>query len=682
MAQASSDAIFFSDMNGYVSFFNKAAKELTSHESENECGLRIGEIILFSTQNDSQRVNDLLVQVNQSLTAKGPVECSLCKPNKIESIPIKVLANPLFLKCGTLDRIMLTFRHIPISKQQSEELQFMRFAFDRAADAILWADDKNQIIYANDAACEHVGYTRKELLQLSIPDISVNHNPDQFSEIWKTLHQVHHVLYESLHRHKSGEAIPIEISLNLLEYKGRIYTCAIVRDIRERQLFETKLEKSEKISRLLKNIAFSANQAESVSDILQTSLKLICEYKEWPVAHAYILDRECKDRLISSDIWYYATEDRFDSFREVTDSTPFSFGEGFIGKVWEDGKPGWIRDVTKNENYSRGRSLKNIGVRGAFAIPIFGQHGIFAVLEFYSTQVEPLDESIIGVASHTAFQIGVVIRRKVAEEKLYDLNAELEKRVKERTLELEASNLHLKTAVDQAEAGNRAKSEFLANMSHELRTPLHGILSFAHFGVTRNNSVSPEKNLQYFSKIEKSGNILLMLLNDLLDLSKLESDNFTLDITNCSLNLVIGAVVDEFDSLLAEKNLRICFHKPDFDIEADIDPGRIRQVVRNLLSNAVKFSSTENNIDIHLYQNDDGVLFSVANEGVGIPEGELSSVFKKFVQSSITKTGAGGTGLGLSICKQIIIAHNGKIWAETKKSGGSTFIVEIPKTQT
>ncbi len=337
--------------------------------------------------------------------------------------------------------------------------------------------------------------------------------------------------------------------------------------------------------------------------------------------------------------------------------------------------------MTKGNNYKRSRSLQNIGVRGGFAMPIFGQNELFAVLEFYSTQPESRNDSLMEVASHTAIQIGVVIRRKIAEEKLYELNTELEERVKERTLELEASNRHLKTAVEQAEAGNRAKSEFLANMSHELRTPLHGILSFAHFGITKSNSVSPDKIVQYFRRIEKSGNILLSLLNDLLDLSKLESDNFTLNIVNYSMNRVIGSVSDEFDSLIAEKHLKMHFYEPPHQIHVEIDLERMKQVVRNLLSNAVKFSPIENKIDIQLYQNDQSVFFSIADDGIGIPEKELKSVFEKFVQSSLTKTGAGGTGLGLSICKEIIMAYNGTIWAETKESGGSIFIVQIPKTQ-
>ncbi len=259
LAQVSSDAFLFSNVDGCISFLNSVAEELTGFTTEKACGLGLNEILPYSSQSNSSAIHEIMERVIKSQTLQGPLECNFEIPNSTDVICFELTSIPLILACGELHGIMWICRHMSISKEQSKELQLMRFAFDRASDPILWTDENKYIIYANDAACVHVGYTQKEILQLTLPDISVSHDRKQFTEKWKALYKIHHVRYESSHRHKSGEIIPIEISLDLFELNGRKYICAMVKDFRERQLFESKFEKSEKISRLLKNIAFPAN---------------------------------------------------------------------------------------------------------------------------------------------------------------------------------------------------------------------------------------------------------------------------------------------------------------------------------------------------------------------------------------------------------------------------------------
>ena len=204
------------------------------------------------------------------------------------------------------------------------------------------------------------------------------------------------------------------------------------------------------------------------------------------------------------------------------------------------------------------------------------------------------------------------------------------------------------------EAASQVKGEFLANVSHELRTPLHGILSFANFGINKNETATPEKRKYYFSMIKQSGNTLLHLLNDLLDLAKMEAGKMTFNFRVGDLQKLIDNVADEFSSVISERATRINYLKRDDKVVLRHDPERIKQVLRNLISNAVKFSPVGGEIEINLTQDDDSVIVSVKDQGVGIPEEELDAVFDKFIQSSKTKTGAGGTGLGLAICKEIV----------------------------
>ena len=230
---------------------------------------------------------------------------------------------------------------------------------------------------------------------------------------------------------------------------------------------------------------------------------------------------------------------------------------------------------------------------------------------------------------------------------------------------------------EAAQRADQAKSEFLANMSHEMRTPIHGMLGFVDIALNRIDTVSREKLVAYLRSIDESGQRLLALINNLLELSKLESRVEVLALASTNLGTVVDSVINEFSTLLKSSNLTIV-HNGGFDIEVRIDRERIMQVIRNVLSNALKFSPKNGVIEVDVERKKDTVQVSVADRGVGIPADELKAIFDKFVQSSTTKSGAGGTGLGLAICWQIAELHNGCIWAENRDGGGARFVLELP----
>ncbi len=248
----------------------------------------------------------------------------------------------------------------------------------------------------------------------------------------------------------------------------------------------------------------------------------------------------------------------------------------------------------------------------------------------------------------------------------------------------------LKKARKNAEYANKAKSEFLANMSHELRTPMHAILSFTRFcikdvakiiktkGIDRDIIDEMQLNL---GSIEDSGTRLLALINNLLDLEKLESGKKELVIERADIYQVIGQTCQVLKSLIDNKKIKLICDKPEFDTNIDMDKGQIIQVVTNILSNAVKFTPEGKKILISCEEKAANIIVKIEDEGVGIPKAELKDVFDKFIQSSKTKTGSGGTGLGLAICKEIIELHGGKIWAENSDKDGSVFTFTIPKKQ-
>ena len=231
--------------------------------------------------------------------------------------------------------------------------------------------------------------------------------------------------------------------------------------------------------------------------------------------------------------------------------------------------------------------------------------------------------------------------------------------------------------LDAAEEASRAKSEFIANISHELRTPLQSIMGFSELGTMR--ARGNDRLVSMFSDILDSGRRMLALVNDLLDVSKIESAVGTIHLERTDVRPLLREVRREFGPQLAAKRLSIELRVPPSPLRAKVDPVRLQQVVRNTLANAIRFAPDGSDIVLEAGLADEGgVNISVRDHGPGIPPKELELIFEAFVQSSKTKDGSGGTGLGLAICRAIMAAHGGAIRAENMPDGGSRFHISLP----
>jgi PAS domain S-box-containing protein len=268
----------------------------------------------------------------------------------------------------------------------------------------------------------------------------------------------------------------------------------------------------------------------------------------------------------------------------------------------------------------------------------------------------------------------VAVVRDISERKL------AEEAIRESSEALHEAIAHSEKARAEAESANRTKSQFLANISHELRTPLHAILSFAEFGLRSDESLAREQLLDYFRDIRTSGQQLLALVDDLLDLAQFEAGNSELHLEHVDMILVVLSAVEQLEPAAQQRGLTIDVAEIDWEPVVLADRDTMSQLVHNLLDNAIRFSLDGGRIDVAFALDEHGqtLRIDVCDRGVGIPAAERESVFDKFSQSSKTDSGAGGTGLGLALCREIVAIHHGAIWADENPGGGAKLSVRLP----
>jgi len=335
---------------------------------------------------------------------------------------------------------------------------------------------------------------------------------------------------------------------------------------------------------------------------------------------------------------------------------PIRLGEGATGQAAASRVPVQVPDIRDEQQYgaTRVRSiLVRLGYRSVLAVPLLLEQRIVGALTVWRQETGAFAPEVVNLLQTLATQSALAIQ-----------NARLFREIEEKGRQLELASKH--------------KSQFLANMSHELRTPMNAVLGYTDLILDDIFGDVPAAIRETLERIKSNGHHLLGLINDVLDLSKIEAGQLTLSLGEYSMGEVIHAVVSAVESLAAEKKLALKATVP-----ADLPPGRgderrLTQVLLNLAGNAIKFTD-EGEVSIQARASDGAFVISVSDTGPGISEADQRTIFEEFQQADSSSTRRkGGTGLGLSISRRIVELHGGRLWVESTPGRGSTFSFTLP----
>jgi two-component system, NtrC family, sensor kinase len=350
-----------------------------------------------------------------------------------------------------------------------------------------------------------------------------------------------------------------------------------------------------------------------------------------------------------------ATQNLPDEFLEIARPLALPKGEGATGRLAVTREPVQIPDVEAPEAY-QGRMrdiLLRLGYRALLAVPLISEYHIVGGLVVNRRQPGEFAPEVIDLLRTFATQSALAIQ-----------NARLFREIEEKSRQLEIASQH--------------KSEFLANMSHELRTPLNAVIGFSEVLGERMFGELNEKQEEYLKDIHASGQHLLSLINDILDLSKIEAGRMELDLGRFDLPHVVDTAVLLIRERAGRRGIALHVEVDERLGEMQGDERKIKQVLLNLLSNAIKFTPEGGRIGVRAKFVNESVEISVSDTGVGIAPEDQEAAFEEFRQLGTAAKKVEGTGLGLALSRKFIGLHGGRIRVESQVGVGSTFSFTIP----
>jgi len=490
-----------------------------------------------------------------------------------------------------------------ITERKQAEAEY-RAIIRATMDGFWLTDMQGHSLDVNDAFCRLIGYSREELLNMSIDDIEAVEKPEETAKRMRKIKKVGYDSFETSHRRKDGGIVDVEVSVNYLSAGGGRFF-VFLRDITERKRVDEALRESEERFRTFFEEApvyhYMVSSEGKILDVNKAALETL----------GYTREEIIGKPLVNT---VYAPSSRKKAERLFT--------------KWKEA--GKIEDEELNIVTRKG------------------------------------DERTILLSTHAI--------RNAEGKPLYSISVQRDITDRKR---MQDEIIQSKAKIESLRHSEQLKTELLSTVSHELRTPLTAIKGFATTLLRTNVKLRKEEQRDFLQNIDQETDRLTHLINNLLDMSRLEGGALSLEKDSYQVSEILESVRNRLDAITQHHKLRV-------EIPAGVPPvfadkTRIGQVLSNLIENAAKYSKKGSQITVGAESSDNIVIINVTDRGEGIPYELFDKVFERFYQREAVIAGRrDGIGLGLSICRVIVEAHDGKIWVESKAGKGSKFSFSLP----
>ncbi|MGC9347955.1 MAG: PAS domain S-box protein [Anaerolineae bacterium] len=647
---AMTEGIMLTDMMGRIVDVNEAALRLYGYDDhEDLVGRSAMELV---TQTGWSRMAETMRQALE--TGQGEVlEYKMLRKDG-STFDAERSSALLWDSEGELQGMVSITRDVTESKRARREIARFHALAENAVDSIVMTDLSGYISYANPAAYRLFGYdpATREMLGMRVSDLW----PE--SEV--------HVLLESAlpaagEAGWQGEAAQVRMdgsrfdaALTFFSVKGAsgepISVATIIRDVTERKEAQAEMRRFAMQLRTAAEVAADINRILDPTELLEVVVPLVQERFRLYHLHVYTLDAE-RGQLVMRVGSGEAGRVMHERGHEIA----LDRRQSLVAKAARSRETVLVDDVRQEADFLPNPLLPD--TRTEVAVPMLAGDEVIGVFDVQDDRPGRFSQSEVDVFTTLAAQIGIAFR-----------NAEYFE--------------ELQAVADRLRELDRLKSEFLANMSHELRTPLNSILGYAEvilMGIDGELTAEMQEDVE---AIFENGHQLLQLINDILDLTKIEAGRMELSRMPVDVLPVLEETRSNNYGLIhkQQKPVEITVSAPEDLPRINADPVRLGQIMNNLVSNAVKFTE-EGHVYLraHLRQEDDVVCIEVEDTGVGIDEGDLEGLFQRFhqVDGSSTRR-AEGTGLGLAITKHLVEMHDGELMVESELGKGSTFTICLP----
>lgn len=532
-----------------------------------------------------------------------------------------------------------------------ESEQRFRKVVENAADAIFIHDVEGRILNVNQQACQSLGYSREELLRLKVQDIADNFSVETESELWRQMDKDKPLTIEGVHQRKDGSVFPVEVRLGLMEQAGQPVMLALVRDITQRKQIEQTQQRAAKRLETLRKIDEAILKANSPEAIAQEALNHLTELIPTKRASVTLFDLDKREVLFLASLGPGPQGDGIRSALPL-DSTFGSIEALKQGRVHrfdnEDMLPTEV--ITKK--------LKQAGLRYGVNVPLIANGELIGTLNLASDQ-PPLSEGDEDIANEVAGSLAIAIQQARLYEQIKRHASELERRVIERTTELESANEELES--------------FSYTVSHDLRSPLRSIDGFSHLLMDDYSDKLDETAKEYLARVRHASQRMGNLIDDLLALARVGRQQLNFSKVNLS------EMVRQISARLQDSEpARRCTWKIAPHLSARADSSLIYIVLDNLLSNAWKYTSkvSHAHIEVGVLNENRQSVFYVSDNGAGFDIKYADKLFVPF-QRLHQANEFEGTGVGLATVQRIIRRHGGQIWAESEPGKGSRFYFTV-----